>query len=400
MTEINKNIYLSAKAAAAELGVSLPTLYAYVSRGMIRSEPEPGTRSRRYRADDIRNLRARQNGSSERGAAPASALSWGEPVMESAITLVTATGPHYRGVSALELAENATFEEVALLLWDAIDEDPFQVCGPVPGPLQLLLHHMENFSPVDRMAACLAAAEGEDPTAFSITKKGQLVIAARIIQIAAAALTGEIKGLHPLHRTLANKWLNGDAAAAEVLRYALVLLADHELNVSTFTARCIASAGASLYQVAAGGLAALRGSRHGGAAVRSAVMVRDIMSSNPLERVRERARLGEAFPGFGHPLYPQGDPRAKALLGVMGQAKFEAVLVRDVPAAIHEATGEHPTIDYALAVLAHTLDLPPDQTLSLFAIARLAGWLAHGMEQAANGQLIRPRARYTGLDPK
>src|SRR5690606_4133557 len=120
--------YLSAREAAAELGVSLPTLYAYVSRGLVRSEPMAGERARRYRAEDVRALRERRAPPADGGPASraASAFSYGQPVLSSAITLIADGELYYRGVRAAELARHATLETAAGILWQTADYDPFE----------------------------------------------------------------------------------------------------------------------------------------------------------------------------------------------------------------------------------------------------------------------------------
>jgi citrate synthase len=109
--------------------------------------------------------------------------------------------------------------------------------------------------------------------------------------------------------------------------------------------------------------------------------------------------LGERFAGFGHGVYKHGDPRAHALLEALTRAGAAQKLTREIPERIAEATGEFVNIDYALAVLVHTLGLPPGTELVLFAMARTVGWIAHASEQLRHGGLIRPRARYIGPAP-
>jgi citrate synthase len=115
--------------------------------------------------------------------------------------------------------------------------------------------------------------------------------------------------------------------------------------------------------------------------------------------IRERVALGERFAGFGHGVYKHGDPRAHALLDALARAGAAEKLTREIPERILEATGEFVNIDYALAVLVHTLGLPPGHELVLFAMARTVGWIAHACEQLRHSGLIRPRARYIGPAP-
>src|SRR5690349_23496095 len=114
-------LYLNAREAATELAVSPATLYAYVSRGLIRSEPGESPRSRRYRAEDVRSLKNRRSPLIETQGLKSADL----PVMDSAVSTITEEGPIYRGVRAVTLAESATFEQCATLLWDAKSVDPF-----------------------------------------------------------------------------------------------------------------------------------------------------------------------------------------------------------------------------------------------------------------------------------
>src|SRR6185503_12815644 len=122
MNNSSEPLYLSAGEAAAELSISPATLYAYVSRGLVRSEPtEDGARARRYRADDVRSLKNRRAPMVEGQGLKAADL----PVLDSAISTITEDGPIYRGVKAMTLSETASFEQAATLLWDSQASDPF-----------------------------------------------------------------------------------------------------------------------------------------------------------------------------------------------------------------------------------------------------------------------------------
>jgi citrate synthase len=118
--------------------------------------------------------------------------------------------------------------------------------------------------------------------------------------------------------------------------------------------------------------------------------------------VVERLRRGETIDGVGHPLYPEGDPRARALLDLLRDQyarSAELAYVLDVAAAVSSVTHETPNIDFALASLARVLRLPPGSALTIFAVGRTIGWIGHAIEQYATGQLIRPRAKYVGVPP-
>jgi len=219
--------------------------------------------------------------------------------------------------------------------------------------------------------------------------------AAGLLRLTAAAALGQAPSALPIHRALAVAW-GLDDDGAERLRAALVLCADHELNASTFTVRCIASTGAALPAALQGGLAALSGPRHGGMTGRVETLFESLAREGDAEQlVARRIGRGETIPGFGHPLYPDGDPRGAALMALARPDALAACLVR----AVVELTGQEPTIDVGLVVLARQLGLPTGAAAALFAIGRTAGWLAHALEQAGQNQLIRPRARYIGPLP-
>src|SRR5262249_20631691 len=163
----------------------------------------------------------------------------------------------------------------------------------------------------------------------------------------------------------------------DLLRAALVLCADHELNVSSFTARCVASAGSHPYAVVIAGLAALEGPKHGGASLRVEAMLESMRRARPLRgAVASRLRRGEAMEGFGHPLYREGDPRARLLLELLGERYAKSAeyrFITEFAQAVTGATGEHPNVDFGLAAVARVLNLPPEAPLILFAIGRSVG---------------------------
>ena len=393
--------FLTAAQAATRLRVSLATLYAYVSRGMIRSEPGLG-RERRYPAEDVERLVRRREGDTA-GAA----LDWGEPVLASAITAIGPEGPCYRGRDALRLAREASVREVAGLLWQSGDAAVFAADNlPVVGAAwQSAETAARGLPALERCLALLPHAAARDARAFDVSPVAVALTGARILRLIAAIVAARAPSSRPVDATLADAWQAG-AQGRQLIRAALILCADHELNVSAFTVRCVASAGASPLLAVLAGLAALRGHRHGGMTERAAAFLDSVLVSPDIEReVAERLRRGEVPPGFGHPLYPHGDPRARLLLNLLDETgSTAAAAARPIAAALAAATGRLPNIDWALGVLARHLGLKPGAALGLFALGRTIGWLAHAQEQYASGRLIRPRARYVGpprlQDPK
>jgi citrate synthase len=392
-------LYLSAREASAELAISPATLYAYVSRGLIRSEPSPDSRSHRYRAEDIRGLKERRVPSAE----PRGFKSFDPdlPVMDSAISTITEEGAIYRGVNCVDLAEKDTLEHAATLLWDVTGVDPFapENFPQMTDEMRAIAEAARRAAPIDRAIAVLALATSADPGAFTRAPEGRAMVGARILRLLVATMLNATPTAEALHLQIARVWAPDNKHAPDLIRRALVLLADHELNASTFTVRCAASTGLSLYDAVIAGLAALKGPKHGGAGVLASRLVKTLIDQDPEPVIRERVALGERFAGFGHGVYKRGDPRAISLLNALTRAGAARKFTREVPDRIAEATGEFVNIDYALAVLAHSLRLAPGSELTLFAMARAVGWIAHASEQLQHGKLIRPRARYVGPAP-
>ena len=385
------NSYLSAHEAAAELNVSRSTLYAYVSRGLIRSEPTEGSRQRLYRADDVRNLRARKSPM----AAADGILAHGAPVLESAITLIADGRLYYRGRDAVQLAAVASLESVAGLLWQCGKREPF---AEVP----LALPTMPNIrSPFARAQAVLAAAAPNDLKALNLRPWGVACTGARLLRLLVAAFVAGDPGPGPIHEQLARAW-RATPVAAEIIRVALVLCADHELNVSTFTVRCVASARSTPYAAVLAGLSALQGPRHGGSTARVAALF-DEAERNGDAVIADRLQRGERLPGIGHLLYADGDPRYGALTKVLDKHWIDGA-ARDHATALAAAaatlTDLAPNIDFGLVTLQRALKLSPIAPLAIFAIGRCVGWIAHAQEQYARPELIRPRAGYVGEQPQ
>lgn len=400
------NDFLSAQDAAARLGISVATLYAYVSRGRIDSRPSADGRSREYSADSVEELRQRKQAGRGAAQGAANSLAWGLPVMETRISLIRPHGHYYRGKPAIALASNGTtLEETAQLLWDCGRQDPFAGELPKrwPQAIGVLLRQMDA-SPLERTLAALPLLARHAIHAHSTDPQHRREDAALLLREAAALLcAAPLSGL-PIHQVMASSWRRGDPGLPDLVRCALVLCADHELNASSFATRVAASTGANLHAAVCAGLATLSGPQHGGAAARAHAFIQAMLrESRPVDCVRERLRRGEALPGFGHPLYPEGDPRATVLLAALQTArprppKF-ATVVRLVE-AVQRQCGRHPNLDLALATIASVYELGAEAALSMFATGRMAGWLAHALEQQESGSLIRPRASYVGRAPQ
>ncbi|HST45030.1 MAG TPA: citrate synthase family protein [Luteimonas sp.] len=394
---------MTAEEACARLGISPSTLYAYVSRGLLASRPGRDHRSRVYARQDVDRLveRKRAGRGAARGAAQS--LDRGLPVMETRISLIRPDAPYYRGRSAVAMArEGATLEDAARLLWDCGSQDPFaEPPDPAWSPRVAGIAGDARLPPIERAMAAIPLLALDVRHSFTSSPAVRRGIAARLLRQNAALLVARPPGPQPVHALLAGSWIPGDPVFADLVRTALVLCADHELNVSAFAARVIASTGAHLHATVCGGLAALSGPRHGGATARAHALFADAReAATPAAHVNARWQRGDDLPGFHHVLYPEGDPRATALLSLLRSERAGSTALQHVDAviaAVEDASGQRPNIDGLLAALCHVHGLPAAPALVLFAAGRLAGWLAHALEQQELGTLIRPRARYTGL---
>lgn len=395
---MSKTQHLTAREAADLLGISLPTLYAYVSRGQLRSiEGDTRRRTKRYAWDDVERLRQRQTLKRAPQGAVEGALSWGLPLVPSSISLISDGRLFYRGEDAVELSRTRTFEEVTHLLWTGeIRSGLFESGRETPPRVRRLVASLGPVHPVTAIALSLPLIGEDDPAAYDTRPAATPKMGATLIR----ALF-ETAGGGPTVEHLARAW--GVPQAIAALEAVLVLCADHELNASSFTARCVASTGAGLPACLSGGLAALTGPKHGRSAESAAAMLREVPSAHEAtDAIARRLRRGDGVPGFGHPLYPGGDPRGRRMMEIVREltpTSERLAIVLAVEAAAHQVLDEAPTIDFGLASLGFLLGLPEHVPLTLFALGRSAGWIAHAMEEYERGVLIRPRARYAGKVP-
>lgn len=402
----DQHSWVDARAAARYLGIQVRSLYAYVSRGQVRSVPGARGRPRLYSQTDLERLRVRRDARSGHGPVAAAAMRWGEPVLDSAITALTPRGPAYRGKLAVELvASEAPFEHVAELLWSGyLPDHPIQ-WPRATLPLAALARLIpEGAKPIEAMSLVVQVAALADPGRDDRRPDAMVARGRQLIPLLAAALAPGLGAASftralgaPTVARIAARALAADDELAPVIDRVLVLLADHELNASSFAARIAASTGADPYACVSAALATASGPRHGSAPEEVARFADELGSPESARTaVRALRKRGLVPPGFGHTLYPEGDPRARPVLEAVAKLPHRnARLVRAL-LAVADATDAPPTIDVGLAALAAAIGAPPSAATGLFAVARSAGWLAHALEQRAAGSRLRPRARYIG----
>jgi citrate synthase len=371
--------WIDRDAAQARLGVKAQTLYAYASRGRIRMQPDPAdSRRSLYSAEDIAEISVRKARGRKPSSIAASSMEWGEPAIPTSLSTAHRGKLYYCGRDATELAQHATLEQVAALLWDVKGQPSFADVAGTAEP--------DIFAMLARMAKAGQPIIGRSNEYLAID-------AASIIgQL--ATVSGAAVGSSPVHQRLAQAW-NCEAQGAETIRQALVAMADHDLNASTFAARVAASTGASLPACLLAGLATLSGPRHGGAGKALLALLADARRQNAGDAVAQWLARDHMLPGFGHNLYPNGDPRAALMLSNMEPFDDLEALARTV----FDLSGLLPNCDFALAAMTKALNLPEDAPLTIFLIGRSVGWCAHVIEQNQVGSLIRPRGRYQGHLP-
>jgi citrate synthase len=282
-------------------------------------------------------------------------------------------------------------------------------CPELEGVLPLLSADAPHASVFPVLVAARAAG---DAGRFDTTPEGVLPRARGLIRLLAAGLAlprapararraaRAARIAEVVARAFALDVEPGTLAAIDAF---LILLADHELNASTFAVRVAASTRADVYAVVQAGLATLSGPLHGAASDRFEALLAEVGAPELAERaVQERARRGERVPGFGHPFYgAAGDARARVLLELAWErrATSEVAVANAVIGAMERANKPPPNVDSGAVVLRAALGMPAGAVAGLFAVGRVAGWVAHALEQVATGHLLRPRARYIGPPP-
>lgn len=377
--------WITARQALAALGVQPQTLYANVSRGRIRAKPDPkDSRRSLYYSEDVNRLAIRRSGRRSVALVAAETIGWGDPVLASSISTVADRRLWYRGRDAIALSDTANLEEVAAVLWEAEDVwSRSTLCADGNGDRHAL--------PLQAALFLLSRRAAIDPPSRGRSRAVLAAEACDLVNELLRALIGDDASCSmAIHSRMASTWRA--APAEDIIRRALVLLADHELNASTFAARVCASTGASLSAGLLAGLATLSGPLHGGASMAVLKLAQSTRQAGAKEAVRDWLSRGHPLPGFGHPLYADGDPRAMALLAHVQPRPIYA----ELRAAVEALTGEYPNVDFAIAAMADAHDLPSTAPFTIFTVARSVGWIAHIFEQSAGGNLIRPRARYIG----
>lgn len=405
---------LSAREACERLGIKSATLYTYVSRGLITPLRLSDRKQNRYRRDDVESLRLRSSVRHGHGAVAATAMRWGQPVMETAICEIGDQGPRYRGHLAVDLIRHpGAFENVAELLWSGVLTDTRHT-WPVEPPhvdLALALEGMLQQGRIKprmmRVFAIAAIAMGGGTLSDEL-RSGELTRNARQLLFAFAGCCGVLRpegrfALPEGERPLAQHVLRAlgapvTAEAEHAVNAALILSAEHELSSGTFAARIAASTGATVNACVVAGLATQQGALLAGGGDAAEDLMDGVRSAADLDRRLALAdERRERLAGFGLPIYPHGDPRAACLIELAQRTAPGSDRADLAYRFLERARGQlgiHPNIEIGLVVLAIAWNLPPRTACALWGIGRTAGWIAHVMEQRLAGLPIRPRGLY------
>jgi len=332
----------------------------------------------------------------------------------------------YRGINIDELAENGTFEEIVHLLWFGklptkdelitLREGIAASSTLPPGLVSMMKAFPRRTTPMEGLRTAVSAlamfdSEAEDMSVAANNRKA-VRLQGQIASVVAAydRIRNDREPVvpRPDFNLAANflymlRGIMPDPLAVRALDKAYILHADHELNASTFAARVAAGTMTDLHSCVTAAIGALKGPLHGGANEQVMRMLNDIGRPDQVEAfIQAKLASKEKIMGFGHPVYKQGDPRAKHLremsrqLGKLtNQEQWYqmSVKIEEMVAAVKDLK---PNVDFYSASVYHYLNIRSDLFTPIFAIGRASGWMAHTLEQYAHNKLIRPRAQYIG----
>ncbi len=382
--------YLTTEQVAKVLGVKLSTVYAYVSRGRLHSSRIAGYDGSMFAVDEVDGL---LQGSRHRPPAGVAER------IRTQLTYLHDDRLHYRGHDVADLARTTSYEDVAQLLWG----EPWNEAAPAQGVGAAVRRVAgTNSRGLDRIRLTVDLLGARDPLRHHIEPGAVTEKATRVLVTAVDALApGESEG--SLAQRLWPRLTDEPATprSVKVLNAALVALADHDLAAGTVAARVAASARGSVYAVIGAGLGAFDGPMHGGATTLAYRFLADALG-DPTAAIADALYADTHIPGTGHVIYRASDPRATVLLEMLARSGGGDRRVQPAVTTIAEAVAPSTFVnsDLALAALALRYRMRPDAAETIFALARIAGWIAHALEEYQAPRLrFRPEGVYTGVRP-
>lgn len=386
---------LTAQQAADRLGISVRTLYAYVSRGLVQSERLPNRRVSFFDPLEIERLADRP---ARRTRLPRAA-----PAAMDELTRIDGSLLSYRGEDACDLARTHAFEQVAHWLWTGRWNR-----GPTWSASRQVLAAARNAQRVlppgapvgDRLTMIVPAAALNDPLRLDTTEAAVISTAQALIATMVEALP--VQDAAPVDRSIAARlWARLAAAKPshsllEVLSAALVLLADHGPRPpATVAAVLAASAGSDPYAVVMAALSVGSGAQQVRPFLSWQSVFQDIDGpDHGLRVVGDRLRRGDVLPGFQPRQYSGADPRARLLLDMLAERLPDSARLQGIMALVklmHERRGVEPNVEVSVAALSALADMCPDAGEAIFTTARTVGWIAHALRAyAAGAQTVMP----------
>jgi len=406
--------YVTAAQASQALGIKQASLYTYVSRGLIRSILQPGSKSRLYYREDVERATMRIGGRAGRPETVEAVMSWGHPVFHTVVTDLREDGPYYRGQSALALVESGrSFESVAELLWDGVDRPDlaFWKAPNLPGSLiprlSTALEGAVGRTGLRIMSLATSLFELYGGKRTDYDKSATIADAKTLLHIYTAGMgfLGPSRqyvrvvneGTSVATTLLTAMGVPITEAALRALNSAFILCADHELSSATLSARVAASCEANLTACLVTAIATHSGSLVVGGCDKCEALLRQARDSEEMyELLSNLERSGGYIPGYNLKAYPKGDPRARKLLQLAASLGTETQPVVELVADVGRRFDLRPSLEIGLVSLAMALRFPPNTASTIWALARASGWVAHIIEQREAGFMLRPRARYVG----
>ena len=344
---------------------------------------------------------------------------------ETAISTITG-GLSYRGYSIEDLAEHASFEEVAyLILYGELPtagqlssfaerlQQNASVDSAVLDALRTIPHAVPMMDVMRTGASLLGNWDpdcGDGSREANLRKTERLLAQLPVVMAARHRLTQALDPVpSDIQRSLSSNllWmLHGEQPSEQHVKamdVSLILYAEHEYNASTFAARVVCATLSDLHSSVTAAIGALKGPLHGGANERVMEVLEQVGSADKAEPwVRDALARKVRIMGFGHRVYKTGDPRARYLKNLCAQLAADTGhedmerMADVIETIVREEKGLPPNLDWPSARLYHYMRLPIVLYTPLFVLSRVVGWAAHVIEQLDNNRLIRPRARYTG----
>lgn len=393
-------VTITAAEAADRLGVKVTTIYAYVSRGMLTRRRSPSGQSL-FDQEEIDHMahQGRPQGR-PRSVAAHGTDDRNEIVISSRITELRGDRSYYRGRDSIELARTWSFEAVSEWLWNGARSESADWGAPESAAVDAGRAAQdalpERMLPLERLQAIVPALGAVDPLRGNLTRAAVTSIGRTLISGMVASLPGPTVSGTVADRLWAK--LGGTQSQSllpDVLRAAMVLLADHELAASTLTVRIAASVRADPYAAVMAGLGTMSGPLHGGASLGVESLLLEVSSlANAWASIGLRLRQSDRVPGFGHTVYHSTDSRSTELLELVRKCapSHPAVIAADaILAEARHLQLPEPNVDFPLAVLTRVADMPLGAGEAIFAVARTAGWLAHALEEYENRTQLRLR---------